>query len=262
MITGGVVWLIADRPAEERRLSALFDLYTSDDPVYSIACLMDKKVQNRAAKSAFASFLQLPTENTRPSVLGTTQTYLRLFDSDLVRRLTDTTSIDIDALIAGAPLSLYIIVPPLRLTAYRPILRMWLSGLILALTQRKTPPSERTLMLCDEIGNLGKSIPSSRRHVYALVGADIMVVLAKCRPAADLRRASEHPCGQRRRGPGLRRRNQSMAQDIASLIGGISADEILRMPADEQILLVEGKTMRCKQIRHYNDKQLFGSVKS
>ena len=53
-------------------------------------------------------------------------------------------------------MSLYIIVPPFRLTAYRPLLRLWLSGLILAMTQRKYPPQERTLMLCDEIGNLGQ----------------------------------------------------------------------------------------------------------
>lgn len=263
MITGGVVWLIADRPAEERRLSALFDLYTSDDPVYSIACLMDKKVQNRAAKSAFASFLQLPTENTRPSVLGTTQTYLRLFDSDLVRRLTDTTSIDIDALIAGAPLSLYIIVPPLRLTAYRPILRMWLSGLILALTQRKTPPSERTLMLCDEIGNLGKidtfltAATFMRSWGLTLWSfwqnvAQLQIYGAQANTLVDNAGVIQV----------FGARNQRMAQDLANIIGGISPDEILRMPADEQIILVEGKTMRCKQIRHYNDKQLFGSVKS
>src|SRR4029077_15284071 len=104
----------------------------------------------------FASFFQLPERETRPSVLGTVQTHLRLFDSDLTRRLTDTTSLDVDALIAGEPMSLYIIVPPFRLSAYRPLLRIWLSGMILAMTQRKTPPKERTLMLCDEIGNLGR----------------------------------------------------------------------------------------------------------
>ena len=263
MITGGVAWLLADRPAEERRLSALFDLYTSDDAVYSIACLMDKKVRNRAAKSAFASFLQLPTENTRPSVLGTTQTYLRLFDSDLVRRLTDTTSIDIDALIAGVPLSLYIIVPPLRLTAYRPILRMWLSGLILSLTQRKTPPSERTLMLCDEIGNLGKIdtflTAATLMRSWGLTlwsfwqnVAQLQIYGAQANTLVDNAGVIQV----------FGARNQRMAQDIANLIGGISPDEILRMPPDEQIILLEGRTMRCKQIRHYSDKQLFGTAKS
>src|SRR6202035_5682203 len=53
-------------------------------------------------------------------------------------------------------MSLYLIVPPFKLNAYRPLLRLWLTGLILLLTQRKQRPQERTLMLCDEVGNLGK----------------------------------------------------------------------------------------------------------
>jgi type IV secretion system protein VirD4 len=77
LLTGGVAWLIADRPEEERRISSLFDLFTSDDVAYSIAVRLDKKeVRNRAAYAAFASFLQLPEQNTRPSVLGTVQTHL------------------------------------------------------------------------------------------------------------------------------------------------------------------------------------------
>jgi hypothetical protein len=40
-------------------------------------------------------------------------------------------------------------------------------------------------------------------------------------------------------------RNRRMAQDIAKLVGNISADDFLNMPAGEQILLVEGKTIRC-----------------
>jgi type IV secretion system protein VirD4 len=157
MITGGVAWLLSDRPAKERKLSKLFDLFTQDDVSYALAVLLDKKKgRNLAAKAAFLSFLQLPDHETRPSVLGTTLTHLRLFDSDLTSRLTDTTSFDLDALLAGKPMTLYIIVPPFRLNAYRPLLRAWLSGLMLAMTQRKSAPQIRTLMLCDEIGNLGR----------------------------------------------------------------------------------------------------------
>jgi len=50
-----------------------------------------------------------------------------------------------------------------------------------------------------------------------------------------------------------------MAQDLVNLVGGFSPDEILSMPPDEQILLIEGKTMRCKQTRYYDD-QLFRSA--
>lgn len=78
-IAGGAAWLLADRPAEERRVSRLFDLFTCDDVAYQLAVMLDKKeVSNRAAYAAFASFLQLPEQNTRPSVLGTVQSHLRL----------------------------------------------------------------------------------------------------------------------------------------------------------------------------------------
>ena len=158
MIGGTAAWLLGDRPPQERTIGTIFDLFTSEDVTYKLAVMMDEKecVRNRAARAAFTSYLQLPSENTRPSVLGTVASQLRLFESDMMRRLTDTSSMDVAALVAGEPMSLYIIVPPLRLTAYRPVLRVWLSSLILAMTQRANPPKERTLLLCDEAGNLGQ----------------------------------------------------------------------------------------------------------
>ena len=261
MMTGGVAWLLADRPAEERRLSALFDLFTDDDVPYRLAVLLDKKeVLNRAAKAAFCSFLQLSERETRPSVLGTLQTHLRLFDSDLVRRLTDTTTIDLDAFIAGKPMSLYIIVPPLRLAAYKPLLRMWLSGLMLALTQRRKPPKERTLMLCDEIGNLGRLdallTAATLLRSWGLTlwtfwqdAAQLQIYGAQANTLVDNAGVIQV----------FGARNRRMAQDFANLVGGIAPDDILNMPSDEQIILIEGKTVRCKQVRHYNDKGIADS---
>jgi len=153
LIAGGTAWMLDDLPKEERQISRLFDLLHHDDVVYRVAALLDEKrddkktVRNKAALAGFNAFLQLPRENTRPSVLGTTQTHLRLFDSELIRRVTDTTSIDLAGLVSGEPMSIYIIVPPYRLAAYRPVLRLWLSGLLLALTRRECVPEHRTLML-------------------------------------------------------------------------------------------------------------------
>jgi len=261
MVGGATAWLLADRPPEERRLSRLFDLFTSDDVTYSLAVLLDnKEVSNRAAKAAFASFLQLPERETRPSVLGTVQSHLRLFDSDLVRRLTDTTTMDLDAFIAGSPMSLYIIVPPARLNAFRPLLRSWLSGLILALTQRKHPPKERTLMLCDEIGNLGR--------LDALVTAATLLrswglTLWTFWQNADQLKIYGAQANTLIDNAGVIQvfgiKNYRMAQDIANVIGGISADELLRLPHNEQVLLMDSKLRRCAQVRHYED-QMFRST--
>jgi type IV secretion system protein VirD4 len=257
MITGGIAWLMVDCEPENQRISHLFDLYTVDDVVYGIAVLVDKNnsTMNRTSKSAFTSFLQLPSENTRPSVLGTVQSHLRLFDSDLTRRLTDTSSIDVDALIAGEPMSLYIIVPPFRLSAYRPLLRLWLSGLILAMTQRKAPPKERTLLLCDEIGNLGRLdallTASTLLRSWGLTIWSFWQNVAQLQIYGTQANTLVDNAGVLQI---FGARNYRMAQDLANLIGGISADEILRMPSDRQILLLDGKTIRCKQARYYNDE--------
>jgi type IV secretion system protein VirD4 len=262
MIAGGTSWLIADCPAEERRLSKLFDLFNEDDVCYRIAVLLDeKKVSNRAAKAAFTGLLQLPDQNTRPSVLGSVQTHLRLFDSDLVRRLTDTTTIDLDGFIAGKPMSLYIIVPPARLSAYRPLLRLWLSGLILVLTQRPKPPEERTLMLCDEIGNLGRLeallTAATLMRSWGVTlwsfwqnAAQLQIYGAQANTLADNAGVIQI----------FGVRNFRMAQDLANVIGGISAEELLRMPSNEQVLLVESKLHRCRQVRHYDDQMFAKTV--
>jgi type IV secretion system protein VirD4 len=256
MIAGGCAWLMADCPPEKRKLSALFDLFGGDDVPYSMAVLVDeKKVVNRAARVAFTSFLQLCETTTRPSVLGTVQTHLRLFDSDLVRRLTDTTTIDLDAFIAGKPVSLYIIVPPTRLAAYRPVLRMWLSGLILALTQRKTRPKERTLMLCDEIGNLGRidalltAATLLRSWGFTLWtfwqnAAQLQIYGTQANTLVDNAGVIQV----------FGARNRRMAQDFANLVGGVTPEDIQNLAADEQILLIEGKAQRCKQVRYYEDR--------
>ena len=50
-------------------------------------------------------------------------------------------------------------------------------------------------------------------------------------------------------------RNYRMAQDLANVVGGISADALLALPKNEQILLIESKLLRCRQVRHYEDRE-------
>jgi type IV secretion system protein VirD4 len=198
---------------------------------------------------------QLPGENTRGSVLGTLQTHLRLFDSDMMRRLTDTSSMDVEALVTGKPMSLYIIVPPLRLTAYRPVLRLWLSNLILAMTQRPEPPEERTLLLCDEVGNLGRIdallTAATLMRSWGMTLwcfwqniAQLQIYGAQANTLVDNAGVIQT----------FGARNLRMAQDLANMVGGVSADQIMGLRPDEQILLIEGRTTRCKQARYYNDE--------
>jgi type IV secretion system protein VirD4 len=49
-------------------------------------------------------------------------------------------------------------------------------------------------------------------------------------------------------------RNLRMAQEYASMVGGLSADRVMSMKPDEELLLIEGRHIRCKQVRYYKDE--------
>jgi type IV secretion system protein VirD4 len=241
----------------------MFDLYTCEEMTYKLAVMMDEKerVRHRAARAAFSAYLALPSENTRPSVLATIVSHLRFLDSDLMRRLTDTSSMDVAALIAGEPMSLYIIVPPQRLSAYRPMLRVWLSSLILGMTQRAEPPKERTLLLCDEMGNLGRMdvllTAATLMRSWGLTlwtfwqnVAQLQIYGAQATTLIDNAGVIQV----------FGTKNLRMAQDLVNIVGGVSAEKIMGMKADEQLLLIDGKTTLCKQARYYSDELFQGKL--
>jgi len=257
MLAGGITWLLSDCPPEKRCLSALFDLFNNDNVDYEIATILDTKgkTMNRAAKVAFASYLQLCDNSTRPSVLGSTQTHIRLLDSELVRRLTDTSSLDVAALVAGKPMSLYIIVPPTRLRAYGPLLRVWLSGLILAMTQRTQAPKDRTLLLCDEAGNIGRIdalfTAATLMRSWGVTLWTLWQNVAQLQVYGSQANTLVDNAGVIQI---FGARNLRMAQDLANIIGGVAGEQIMSLGAEEQFLLIEGKLTRCKQARYYSDK--------
>ncbi|HTV56939.1 MAG TPA: type IV secretory system conjugative DNA transfer family protein [Terriglobia bacterium] len=262
LISAGITWLLADNPPEKRRITALFDLFNNDEIDYNLAVMLDKKecVREHSAHAAFASYLQISAEMTRAGIMSSTQTHLRLFDSAMMRRLTDTSSMDVPALVLGEPMTIYIIVPPLRLKAYSPVLRIWLSSLIMAMTQRSEPPAERTLMLCDEIGNLGRIdaflTAATLMRSWGLTLWSFWQNVAQLQIYGSQANTLVDNAGIVQI---FGARNLRMAQDLANIIGGMSADQILGMSPDEQMLLIEGKLSRCKQVRYYSD-ELFRST--
>ena len=134
---------------------------------------------------------------------------------------------------------------------------MWIAGLILAMTLRKAPAKERTLMLCDEIGNLGR--------IDALVTAATLLrswglTLWSFWQNPDQMKIYGTQANTLVDNAGVIQvfgaRNRRLAQDFANLVGSFSADEILSLGPQEQLLLMEGKPIRCKQVRYYNDEEL------
>ncbi|MGE4043388.1 MAG: type IV secretory system conjugative DNA transfer family protein [Acetobacteraceae bacterium] len=256
LLTGVFAWLIDDCEPSDCRISKGFDLLHAGDVPYDIAMLLDTmQVKNKAAYAAFAAFLANSERETRPSILATAVQHIRLFDSELIRHRTDRTSIDIDGLIEGKPMSLYVIVPPARLRAYRSILRLWMSGILMALTQRQEPPEHRTLMLIDECGQLG-ALDTFLTAATLMRGwgvtlwtfwqsvAQLSVYGVNARALVDQAGVIQL----------FGSRNFRLARDFTKLIGGITPEEVMRMRPEEMLVMVEGGLPQfIQQARWYSD---------
>ena len=261
LLTAGVIWLLADQPEGDRSIARLYDLLTEDDAVYAIATLLDtKKIAHPAAVAGFGAFLQLPERETRPAVLGTLLQHLRFFDSPVIRRATATTSIDLDGLIAGKPMTLYVVVPPMRLTAYRLLLRAWLTGLLFCLTERVAVPEHRTLLLCDEIASLGRIdaflTASTLMRGWGITLWSFWQNLAQLELYGDQARTLIDNAGVLQF---FGARNRRMAEDFSALVGGIDAGAIMALGREEQLLIVDGAVIeRSSALRYYRDPLFCG----
>ncbi|MBK8177022.1 MAG: type IV secretory system conjugative DNA transfer family protein [Rhodospirillales bacterium] len=226
-ITGLLTWLLTDCPPEERCFSRLYDLFSDSDLAYRLSGMLDSgEIRHPAAIAEIAAFLNHPERETRPSVQSTARQHLPLFGSGVVRTATDRTSFDLGDLVEGRPLSLFIVVPPNKLVSHRPLLRLWLGTLILALAARTRLPAQRTLMLMDEAAQL-----------EATYGGEAMVLVDNA-GVVQLFAA----------------RNGRMAEAYARLLGDVSPEGVMALGRDEQLLLLEGgRSFRSRRINYLHD---------
>jgi len=163
--------------------------------------------------------------------------------------------------IDGLPLTIFIIIPPSKLESHRTLLRLWLGTLLTALTTRKRQPTQRTLIIVDEAAQLGP-LAGLRQTITLYRGYGVQAWLC-VQDASQLRMlypdswpAIVNNCAVVQL---FGARNQRMAREFAHLIGGISAQTILRMHTTEQVLLVNGTgPLVCQRPNYLTDAHFQG----
>lgn len=156
-VLSGLIGYAAILEEKEQNLATVFDVLMSDDSTYRIAVLLDT-VGKRMTKNSYqelAAYLQLPEKETRPSVLGTVNSYIKPMLPERVRSTFATSSFSLDEVINGDPLTIYIVLPPDKMTSHKAILKMWLGTLIKAVISRTTIPKKKTILMLDECGQIG-----------------------------------------------------------------------------------------------------------
>ena len=260
-LSGLLTAALADRPPEDRRISWLRDLFGEGDVSYELAVMMDKGgIRTRDARQEVATFLSHPSERTRPSIQSTAAQHLRLFGSDAVRRATDSTSFPVELLTGGAGLSLFIVIPPDKLSSHRSLLRIWLGTIMGALVARRRVPERSLLMLIDEAAQLGRMElllqATTLLRGYGLRLWTFWQDLSQMRSLYPLEWPTMlNNCGTVQM---FGARNWRMAEEFASVAGMLDPAAVLALGPGRQLLVTENGTEIAHRLDYRTDPAFAG----
>jgi type IV secretion system protein VirD4 len=92
---------------------------------------------------------------TRWSIISTASSHMSFLRQGPVQLATQHSTLDLEDVRLGNRLTIYLVLPPDKLTSHGKVLRLWLGTLMTVLSRRRQRPSRPTLLLIDEAAQLG-----------------------------------------------------------------------------------------------------------
>jgi type IV secretion system protein VirD4 len=260
LISGLIAHIATAHTRETRNLTALRSYLYSDDLSYQLAVLLDaKKYRSEFVRDEFVGFLHHCAERTRDSVLSTATTYVKALGSTPVAKALETSTIDLADVIAGRPLSIYIVIPPGKLKSHRALTRLWVSTLLTAVMSRKAIPERRTLFVLDEAAQLGAGFEPLLTAATLLRGYGLQLVTCwqdvsqiKSRYPADWQSILNNAGVLLMFGIG----HYAAARESAELIG-MPPHELTKLGEEDAALSVRGEGTRTIRRLNYLRDPLF-----
>lgn len=250
-----IAHLATGEPAESRTIRELRDRMLSGMLEQQIAHWLDaEKVVNPMARRGFESYLEIPSDKTRPSVLSTARSYFQNLDGRGLEETFSHSTIDLTDVICGEPMTIYIVVPATKLHSHRLVLRLILATLMTAIMSRTSLPERRTLFMLDEAAQLG--------HMPTLVQAQTLLrsyglqVWSFWQNVSQMKKLYpewetlvDNCAFLQVFGSG----HHTSVQQAAELIG-VGASDIRSLGRNEQFLSFTGeKPLRCRRLDYLRD---------
>lgn len=157
LITGLLIYVRRESPVLLRNLGHLRDLLMQDADNFELTLQNMASCEQPAARRIATGFSQKDVKE-RSAVVSTAQAALAVFDSPQLSRMTERSDFRLEDLKETAT-SLYIVIPPEYLEAYRPFLRLMTGLAAAAMTRAATRPEHDVLFLLDELPTLGYMRP-------------------------------------------------------------------------------------------------------
>ena len=248
LLAGVIAYVAQQEPEEERHFGRVRELLKNDDVVYNLAKVLDESEGLEGiARTEIAAFLQL-VEQTRSGVLATAQSYTEVVNSAPARRTLQQTTIDLDAVAEGKPMTIYLVIPPDKLASHGPLLRLWIGSLLKTVMSRTSRPERDTLFIVDECAQLGQL--EHLRVAMTLLRGYGLRVWAFFQDLSQLRRLYPDDWQTIINNASVFQTfgltNHVMATETAAIVGDFDAFALRAMPRDRQIIAIaREKALMC-----------------
>lgn len=237
-------------------LADVIDRLTADDIVYSLAVVLDtigKQICPLAYRE-ISTVLQMP-DVTRGGVIATTQTYFKPLLAQRVMRTLRSSSFDLQDIVDGKPMTIYLVLPPNRMKSHLGLIKLWVGTLLIALFSRKYQAEMRTLFLLDEVAQLG-SFPLLESMLTLSAGYGVRVhsfwqdlsQIRSCYP--DSWKTILNNCAVVQT---FGIYNRDMANQWGDFLDH-TPQQLRTMDLNEQLLSIHGKgEVRCRRLNYLTD---------
>ncbi len=261
MVTGLIGLANESEDPSQRTIGTVLDYLCGDDIDFGIAKALDThQFKNQLARQELCCYLQHEGEKCRAGVRSTAQCMVKCLGSEQVRASMATTSFDLSSLLEGAPVDIYVIFPPDKLESHKAVLRLILGTLFAVLSRRTCIPEHRTLLLLDEVAQLG-TLQFLRTALTLLRGYGVQV-WSMWQDLSQLKHLYPADWESILNNSGVIQAfgiaNGWAARPIAEIMD-LSPSELLEMGADNQALLLPGERARiCRKVNYLTDPQFKG----
>jgi len=214
-------------------------LFQPQNEAIAMANLMAKSTKPVLIETAQIYLMTEP--KVLASVLSTAQSHLTKFRGAQLDRQMAGNDLDAEKVISGAPLSIYLVIPPDKLLTYQELLRVWVGNIFNLILQRRSQQDNNTLFILDEAAQLGE-LEALRQAITLLRGYGLQTWsfwqdLSQLKRLYSDWKTLMNNC---RVHQVFGITNLMMAQESAQIYNIWTAEELLELDSDELILQIAG----------------------
>lgn len=168
LVIGAILHVMSEKPGASVSLLAVRDLINEAAATpTTVARLLAQS--NHPEARRVARSLEITADTTIGGIVSFAQEMLDFLRGDRVQASVASTSFDLKQVTTGAPLSIFLVLPPHMLESHNRLLRLWISTLMACITRRRARPRHSTLFILDEAAQFG-DLPQLRQAITLLRG--------------------------------------------------------------------------------------------